>query len=94
MVNLGGIWATWHSTYSPKTMKKVLVSCLLGVTAAASLVVAPADAKVLKEGAATNGYYWQLIERNDGQTRWLCRKTGEKRIQTHSACNSAGAKRP
>ena len=74
-------------------MKKFLSFSLLLLSFSA-LAVAPADAKVLKEGSRSNGYYWQLIQRDDGQTRWLCRKTGDKRIQRHQACNNAKAKRP
>lgn len=60
--------------------------------AISTLAAVPSDAKIIKKGATTNGYYWQLIEKKDGKTAWLCRKTGVAKIQSHQLCSSAGAK--
>ena len=74
-------------------MKRILSFSLILLSFSA-LAVAPADAKVLKKGAPSNGYYWQLIEYQSKRTQWLCRKEGEKRILQYAACTNAGAKRP
>ncbi len=51
-------------------------------------------AKVLAEGKPVKGFYWQKIEKSDGKTSYLCRATGDSKIQKHEACSNAGAKQP
>jgi hypothetical protein len=66
------------------------------VFAAAAVVVlsiAPAHAKVLAEGAAVKGFYWQKIEASNG-VRYLCRSQSDAKIQKHSKCENAGAVKP
>lgn len=72
-------------------MKKLLAASL--AVAISTLVSIPSDALIVKKGAVKNGYYWQLVKKNDGKTQWLCRKAGVGKIQKHQLCSSAGAKR-
>ena len=51
------------------------------------------QAAVIAEGAVRNGYYWQLVEGNNG-TRYICRSTSSSKFQKHAKCNEAGAKKP
>lgn len=53
----------------------------------------PADAGILKQGAARSGYYWQQVSTSKG-SRWLCRKAGVGQFQKHAKCNAAGAIKP
>jgi len=74
-------------------MKRYLTVALFVMTTTVSIAQV-ADAKVLKEGEPTNGYYWQLIEKKTGSTQWLCRSIQSNLIQTHSTCQKAGARKP
>ncbi|MGF1481304.1 MAG: hypothetical protein ACFB4I_17775 [Cyanophyceae cyanobacterium] len=74
-------------------MRIATATLLISAVSFACLILT-AEAKVLKEGAVSNGYYWQLIEHQDGSTRWLCRKVQEGRFQKHKTCQQAQAERP
>jgi hypothetical protein len=72
-------------------MKKLIAAALiLGATFSPSA----SDAKVLAEGAARNGYYWQKVEKSNGSIVYLCRSTGSSKMQKHAKCDDAGAQRP
>jgi len=61
---------------------------------AAALTAAPAMAKVLAEGQAKSGYYWQKIEADSGKVRYLCRSNSDAKTQKAASCNAAGAVKP
>ena len=61
---------------------------------AAALTAAPAMAKVLAEGQAKGGYYWQKIEKSSGKISYLCRSTSNAKIQKGASCADAGAVKP
>jgi hypothetical protein len=61
---------------------------------AAVLVTGPAMAKVLAEGQANGGYYWQKIEADSGKVRYLCRANSDAKIQKAASCNAAWAVKP
>jgi hypothetical protein len=61
---------------------------------AAALTAAPAMAKLLAEGQAKGGYYWQKIEADSGKVRYLCRANSVAKIQKAASCNAAGAVKP
>jgi len=61
---------------------------------AAALTAAPALAKVLAEGQAKGGYYWQKIEADSGKVRYLCRSNSDAKIQKAASCTTAGAVKP
>jgi hypothetical protein len=61
---------------------------------AAALTAAPAMAKVLAEGQAKGGYYWQKIEADSGKVRYLSRANSVAKIQKAASCNAAGAVKP
>lgn len=81
----------WPMTGSParRTMRRPVFALLLVLLAAG-----PAAAKVLAEGAARNGFYWQKVQYDSGKIRYLCRSTTDAKIQKHANCNQAGAQRP
>jgi hypothetical protein len=57
------------------------------------LIPFPAGAKVLSEGAVSNGYYWQLVQTSNG-TRYYCRSVSSGKFQKHAKCKDAGARKP
>lgn len=59
-----------------------------------ALAASPAMAKVLAEGAAKNGYYWQKVETSSGNIRYICRSTSDSKFQKNSKCEDAGAQEP
>ena len=61
---------------------------------AATMAAGPALAKVLAEGQAKGGYYWQKIETDSGKVRYLCRANSDAKIQKAASCNTAGAVKP
>ena len=61
---------------------------------AAVLAAGPALAKVLAEGQAKGGYYWQKIETDSGKVRYLCRSNSDTKIQKAASCTTAGAVKP
>lgn len=71
-------------------MGKLLALSFLLATA----MPTPVLSSVIAEGAVSNGFYYQKIRRQDGRTQYICRSTTEGRIQKHSSCDNAGAKRP
>ena len=73
-------------------MPRLPLSLLLAL--AAALASGPALAKVLAEGTAKGGYYWQKIETSKGSVRYLCRSTSDSKIQKAASCNTAGAQKP
>jgi len=54
----------------------------------------PALAKVLAEGEAKSGFYWQKIETSKGGIRYLCRSKTDAKIQKSAKCSDAGAVKP
>jgi hypothetical protein len=67
----------------------VLPVLLLGV-----LCSGPALAKVLAEGEARGGFYWQKIETSKGAVRYLCRSKADAKIQKSEKCSNAGSVKP
>ena len=74
------------------TMRRRSLPLLLLLVAA--LAAGPALAKVLAEGQAKGGYYWQKIESDSGKVRYLCRSNSDAKIQKAASCNTAGAVKP
>ena len=70
------------------------LSLTLPLLLAAVLATGPAMAKVLAEGQAKGGYYWQKIEADSGKVRYLCRANSVAKIQKAASCNAAGAVKP
>ena len=70
------------------------LSLTLPLLLAAVLVTGPAMAKVLAEGQAKSGYYWQKIEADSGKVRYLCRSNSDAKIQKAASCTAAGAMNP
>jgi hypothetical protein len=58
------------------------------------MATGPALAKVLAEGQAKGGYYWQKIETESGKVRYLCRSNSDSKIQKAASCTTAGAVKP
>ncbi len=68
---------------------------LVIASAAALMAVSPASAKVLAEGKPSpGGFYWQKVEKSNGSIQYLCRNTGDPKIQKAAACNGAKAQKP
>ena len=63
------------------------------VLLAPALAAGPALAKVLAEGQAKGGYYWQKVSASNG-TRYLCRSNSDAKIQKAASCTTAGAVKP
>ena len=59
-----------------------------------ALVAAPAQAKVLAEGKARGGLYWQKIEQKSGKVVYQCRSTTDAKFQKAASCEKAGAVKP
>jgi hypothetical protein len=51
-------------------------------------------AKVLAEGEARGGFYWQKIETSKGAVRYLCRSKADAKIQKSEKCSNAGSVKP
>jgi hypothetical protein len=66
----------------------------LPLIALALAVAGPASAKVLAEGKPSGGFYWQKIEKSNGQASYLCRSSSDAKIQKASKCQAAGAQQP
>ncbi|MFN7228571.1 MAG: hypothetical protein ACK5UG_05915 [Synechococcaceae cyanobacterium] len=64
------------------------------VALALALTVAPAQAKVLAEGKARGGLYWQKIEQKSGKVVYQCRSTTDAKFQKAASCEKAGAVKP
>jgi hypothetical protein len=67
---------------------------LLTLTALLSLSPIPASAKVVAEGKPSKGYFWQKVQKANGQSTLMCRSTSSSTIQKAALCEKAGAKQP
>jgi hypothetical protein len=59
-----------------------------------TLLSTPALAKVLAEGKASRGFYWQKIKQADGKVVYQCRQSGNSKFQKKEKCEAAKAMRP
>lgn len=67
---------------------------LLSLAALLSLSPNPASAKVVAEGKPSKGYFWQKVQKANGQSTMMCRSTASSTIQKAALCEKAGAKQP
>ena len=71
-------------------MKRIAAVAFIG---GSFFIPVPAGAKVLAEGAVSNGYYWQLVHTSNG-SRYYCRSVSSGKFQKHARCKDAGAHKP
>ena len=71
-----------------------ILPILITLAVVLPLGVTPADAKVLAEGKPSKGFFWQKVEKANGQTTLMCRSTSSSTIQKSAQCEKAGAKKP
>lgn len=67
---------------------------LLSLATLLSLNPMPASAKVVAEGKPSKGYFWQKVQKANGQSTMMCRSTSSSVLQKAALCEKAGAKQP
>ncbi|MFM7267412.1 MAG: hypothetical protein ACKOZT_02330 [Cyanobium sp.] len=72
---------------------RLAVAGALGAVLALALS-GPGLAKVVAEGPAKGGFYWQKVENSAGKVSYMCRAKAGAKLSPAASCDTAKAKKP